>query len=118
MVVCEVCREYPAKATCRLCGRRVCIAHVTGEGLCTICSRSLCQLCGRRLSVTHCMICGRLACSDCLVQVDNVRRICVECARRMGVERARRWPGRAVILEYTRGARLLSIRYLEGGDTR
>ena len=107
--------EYPAKAICRMCGRHVCIAHMTGDGLCTICSKSTCQVCKRRLSLTHCMACGRLACSDCLVQVDNVRRICIECVRRLGVERARRLPGKDMVIKYSRGARTLSIRYVEDG---
>ena len=30
--------------------------------------------------MARCVSCGALACKECLVELDNVRRICVTCA--------------------------------------
>lgn len=76
---CEVCGENPAVSECKLCGRRVCENHIS-NGVCSVCEETLCAICGERLAIGYCISCGRLGCDECLIQVDNVRRICVECA--------------------------------------
>ena len=76
---CELCGK-PGVAKCRMCGRTVCSEHYDEKSrLCKVCSMSLCEVCGRRVAIGRCVLCGRLGCEDCLVQVDNVRRICREC---------------------------------------
>lgn len=85
--LCEVCGERPAVTACSLCGRRVCERHAvkespSGRVVCVLCKSALCEVCGERLSVAYCVSCGRLVCVECSVQIDNVRRICVECARK------------------------------------
>ena len=66
---------------CRLCGRSYCGSHGS-SGLCVACEKALCGVCRGRLAVGHCQSCGRLVCEECSIQVDNVRRVCVECAAR------------------------------------
>ncbi len=108
MVTCEICNEAPGRLICPTCGRRVCPLHFTGDR-CTICREATCRICRSNLALTHCMICGRLACSDCLVQVDNVRRVCRDC---LPLARARRWPGPGEVRLYSLGARRLTYRIL------
>lgn len=43
------------------------------------------MVCGRKPSIGYCISCGRLGCDDCLIQVDNVRRICIDCAKSKGI---------------------------------
>uniref|UniRef100_A0A7C2FPT0 B box-type domain-containing protein n=1 Tax=Thermosphaera aggregans TaxID=54254 RepID=A0A7C2FPT0_9CREN len=77
---CEVCLVNDALYTCRLCGRAVCGEDFNVQhGVCKVCSLTLCELCGRQLSVGYCVVCGRLGCEDCMVQVSNVAYICREC---------------------------------------
>ncbi|GAB6147792.1 hypothetical protein [Stetteria hydrogenophila] len=107
MAACEVCGERPAVASCSVCGRRVCERHLrrdprSGRPICAVCEQALCMICGERLSVGYCVSCGRLVCVECSVQIDNVRRVCVECYRR-GV-RPRPSPARL------RGAARLALR--------
>jgi len=86
-VACEVCGESAAIESCSICGRRVCKSHLyreasTGRVLCVICKSAVCSVCGERLSVTYCLSCGKMVCTECSVQLDNVRRVCIECARK------------------------------------
>lgn len=58
-----------------------------------MCSEALCSVCNSNLSLARCYSCGRTACVDCLVQLDSVRRVCVECMRsgyESKIEEARR----------------------------
>lgn len=76
-----------------MCGRSVCSIHFNeGRGLCCVCVDALCSFCNTRLSVARCIYCGRLGCDSCLVQVDNVRRVCRDClsSRALRVEEALR----------------------------
>ncbi len=80
--LCEICRDVGATATCRTCGRRVCARHYErGRGLCIVCTASLCAICGKRLSIARCQVCLRLVCAKCSMQVDPVRRVCLDCYR-------------------------------------
>lgn len=108
MVTCEICGEAPGRLLCPSCGRRVCPRHMD-RGRCTICRQATCRICRVNLSVTYCMVCGRLGCADCLVQVDNVRRVCRDCLPRV---QASRWPSRGAVRLYSLGARRLTYRIL------
>jgi len=81
--ICEICGLKPASNKCKICGRNVCRDHIKDD-ICTICRETLCTICNKRPSIGYCSICGRLACDECLVQIDNVRRICVECLAKLG----------------------------------
>lgn len=105
---CEICGEKPAVATCRICGRHVCSGHISEDGVCSVCMETLCSICGRRLSIGYCVICGRIGCDQCLIQVDNVRRVCVDCPRKLA---PRGESLRAKVLEVVR----MGLR-LEGGE--
>ncbi|MEB3765132.1 MAG: hypothetical protein GSR77_03075 [Desulfurococcales archaeon] len=78
--LCEICNQNPATHTCKHCKRKVCTKHYNKQTeTCSICTQALCQICGKKLSIGYCITCGRLGCIDCLKQIDNVRRICIEC---------------------------------------
>lgn len=65
-----------------MCGRFVCRDHFNvPRGLCVVCIDSLCEFCGSRPSIARCIYCGKLGCTECLVQIDNVRRACRDCVR-------------------------------------
>ncbi len=84
---CSICWEKPARYECKICHRKVCEDHYDPEtGLCSLCKATLCEICGRRLSVGYCSVCGRLGCSECLVQIDNVRRVCKGCLAKLGLK--------------------------------
>jgi hypothetical protein len=90
-VLCEICWENPATVTCPSCGRKVCPQHYNPKtGKCILCTETTCQICGKNLAIGSCAICGKLGCSECLIQIDNVRRICKLCAEKIGLERARK----------------------------
>lgn len=38
-------------------------------------------MCRERLSIARCATCRRLVCVECSVQIDPVRRMCVECVK-------------------------------------
>ncbi|MCE4618990.1 MAG: hypothetical protein F7C37_06070 [Desulfurococcales archaeon] len=84
VAICEICGENPATQECTVCGRYVCNKHIS-NGICSICKETLCMICGRKPSIGYCISCGRLGCDDCLIQVDNVRRICIDCAKSKGI---------------------------------
>ncbi len=80
---CEICGEK-AVARCKLCGRYVCERHYDrSTGLCSICLRSRCEICNQRLALSRCIICGRLICDKCSIQLDSVRRICLDCLNKL-----------------------------------
>ncbi|MCE4624433.1 MAG: hypothetical protein F7C35_01025 [Desulfurococcales archaeon] len=84
---CEVCLENPGEYRCKVCGRIVCRQHYNPEtGTCTFCEELKCQICGKRPSLGYCLVCGRLGCDLCLIQVDNVRRVCRECLEKYGMK--------------------------------
>lgn len=75
---------------CPGCGREVCVEHQV-NGLCLVCSQTQCAICGEKPAIGYCVLCGRLGCDECLVQIDNVRRVCIECIRGFGgIEPVRR----------------------------
>ncbi|MGC8566543.1 MAG: hypothetical protein ACP5I6_04650 [Caldisphaera sp.] len=77
---CEICDEKEAKYECKICKRKVCEDDYNkNKGICKICSSLLCEICHERLSITFCPICGRLICDKDSVQIDNVRRVCIDC---------------------------------------
>ena len=62
----------------------VCEDHFNVEkGLCAICERFLCEICNENLSITFCPICGKLICEADSVQIDNVRRVCKSCFKKL-----------------------------------
>ncbi len=77
---CDFCGS-PAAGSCSLCTRAYCSRHGAG-GLCAACRDGLCGVCGFRLSLGYCQACGRLVCTSCSLQADNVRRLCLDCAGR------------------------------------
>ena len=107
MTICHICNEYPAKGRCSKCGRPVCSRHAAGNGLCIICNEALCRICRSELSITHCISCGRLGCHKCLIQLDNVRRVCIECVRRGNIIEVLE-ERRKGIWKYASGARRLT----------
>ncbi|ADG91327.1 hypothetical protein Tagg_1058 [Thermosphaera aggregans DSM 11486] len=87
---CEICMVNDAVHTCRLCGRKVCGEDFEGDrGICKACSLTLCEFCGKQLSVGYCIVCGRLGCEDCMIQISNVAYMCKECfSKNKGVKTA------------------------------
>ncbi len=80
VTLCQVCEEARARYSCPKCGRRVCISHYNiSLGVCSVCSEALCSFCKANLAISRCMLCGKLGCNECLIQVDNVRRVCIQC---------------------------------------
>ncbi|MEB3859578.1 MAG: hypothetical protein LRS43_00040 [Desulfurococcales archaeon] len=75
---CDYCGE-PSTGYCRHCRRPCCPSHLEG-GSCVVCTMAICRLCNMRPALSKCIVCGALACPDCLVQIDNVRRACKRCA--------------------------------------
>lgn len=65
-----------------MCGRIVCSKdYIKSRELCLVCINAMCQICGRYLSIGYCMVCGRIGCEDCLVQVSTVAYVCRDCLR-------------------------------------
>jgi len=91
VTLCEVCWDKPAAYVCPVCGRSVCeYDYVRESNRCLICEEAICSICGKHLAIGYCGVCGRLGCDDCLVQIDNVRRVCRDCLVRLGRERVLR----------------------------
>ena len=79
---CEVCLDEAVDKVCEVCGRRVCNEHyIASKGRCVVCDEAVCRLCGLMLSIGYCIVCGREICEDCSVEVDEIRYVCVECAK-------------------------------------
>ena len=80
MSVCEVCWSAEAKYECSICKRKVCPAHYIAErGICSICYENLCSICKEKIAVDSCVICGRLVCRGCSVELQPGIRVCKEC---------------------------------------
>jgi hypothetical protein len=113
---CEICGRR-AVARCKICGRLVCEEHYDKKrGICVICAQSLCEICGKRLAVGRCVFCKRLVCDKCSVQLDNVRRICVECLYKRfngDLNLARRAIREKSYYKIPKGPRLVTIKILE-----
>ncbi|MCD6278361.1 MAG: hypothetical protein J7J11_01625 [Desulfurococcales archaeon] len=39
----------------------------------------MCSVCGQQLSVSRCIICGRLVCRNCSVELQPGIRVCINC---------------------------------------
>ncbi len=77
---CEVCNEKPAKYLCKMCNRYVCEDHYDRKKeLCLVCLETLCDICRNSLAVGRCCKCGRKVCHNCLIELDEVHRLCYYC---------------------------------------
>ncbi|WP_216475983.1 hypothetical protein [Caldisphaera lagunensis] len=102
--ICDICGINEAIYKCKICKRNVCYDDFDEErGVCKICAASLCQICNSRLSVTYCPYCGRLVCIEDSIQLDNVRRVCIDCYKKGAIKLSKN-------LKYVDGAIKLSKR--------